>query len=143
VHKLDPHTLFSIFEKGDEEVYRENDVEDLLDNPYVLIGMVVTGVENFYMIDKMYTLKHEEEYGRVRDKIKLKYFTKLCGYLDRVTPLEMEVAYSIGADYELDRALDSMNELLFFFEDIEMYEKCVKIKEYTDLLISKKLLSLF
>ena len=143
MHKLDPHTLFSIFEKGDEEVYRENDVEDLLDNPYVLIGMVVTGVENFYMIDKMYTLKHEEEYGRVRDKIKLKYFTKLCGYLDRVTPLEMEVAYSIGADYELDRALDSMNELLFFFEDIEMYEKCVKIKEYTDLLISKKLLSLF
>ena len=143
MHKLDPHTLFSIFEKGDEEVYRENNVEDLLDNPYVLIGMVVTGVENFYMIDKMYTLKHEEEYGRVRDKIKLKYFTKLCGYLDRVTPLEMEVAYSIGADYELDRALDSMNELLFFFEDIEMYEKCVKIKEYTDLLISKKLLSLF
>jgi hypothetical protein len=143
VHKLDPHTLFSIFEKGDEEVYRENNVEDLLDNPYVLIGMVVTGVENFYMIDKMYTLKHEEEYGRVRDKIKLKYFTKLCGYLDRVTPLEMEVAYSIGADYELDRALDAMNELLFFFEDIEMYEKCVKIKEYTDLLISKKLLSLF
>ena len=143
MHKLDPHTLFSIFEKGDEEVYRENNVEDLLDNPYVLIGMVVTGVENFYMIDKMYTLKHEEEYGRVRDKIKLKYFTKLCGYLDRVTPLEMEVAYSIGADYELDRALDAMNELLFFFEDIEMYEKCVKIKEYTDLLISKKLLSLF
>jgi len=143
VHKLDPHTLFSIFEKGDEEVYRENNVEDLLDNPYVLIGMVVTGVENFYMIDKMYTLKHEEEYGRVRDKIKLKYFTKLCGYLDRVTPLEMEVAYSIGADYELDRALDAMNELLFFFEDIEMYEKCVKIKEYIDLLISKKLLSLF
>ncbi len=142
MHKLDPHTLFSIFEKGDEEVYRENDVEDLLDNPYVLIGMVVTGVENFYMIDKMYTLKHEEEYGRVRDKIKLKYFTKLCGYLDRVTPLEMEVAYSIGADYELDRAIQAMNDLLFFFENIEMYEKCAKIKEYTDLLINKKLQTL-
>ena len=70
MHKLDPHTLFSIFEQGDEEVYKENDVEDLLDNPFVLIGMVVTGVENFYMIDKMYTLKHEEEYGRVRDKIR-------------------------------------------------------------------------
>ncbi len=142
MHKLDPHTLFSIFEKGDEEVYRENDVEDLLDNPYVLIGMVVTGVENFYMIDKMYTLKHEEEYGRVRDKIKLKYFTKLCGYLDRVTPLEMQVAYSIGADYELDRAIQAMNDLLFFFENIEMYEKCAKIKEYTDLLINKKLQTL-
>ena len=36
MHKLDPHTLFSIFEKGDEEVYKENQMEGLLDNPYVL-----------------------------------------------------------------------------------------------------------
>jgi hypothetical protein len=142
VHKLDPHTLFSIFEQGDEEVYKENDVEDLLDNPFVLIGMVVTGVENFYMIDKMYTLRHEEEYGRVRDKIKLKYFTKLCGYLDRVTPIEMRVAYSIGTDFELDRAIAAMNEILFFFENIELYEKCAKIKQYTDLLLNKKLQTL-
>ena len=142
MHKLDPHTLFSIFEQGDEEIYRENNVEELLDNPYVLIGMVVTGVENFYMIDKMYTLKHEEEYGRVREKVKLKYFNKLCRYLDRVTPLEMEVAYSIGTDYELDRAIQAMNDILYFFENIEMYEKCAKIKQYTDLLLNKKLQTL-
>ena len=84
MQKLDPHTLFSIFEKGDEEIYKENNIEELLDNPYVLIGMVVTGVENFYMIDQMYMVKHEEDYSRVRDKIKLKYFTKLSRYLDRV-----------------------------------------------------------
>lgn len=142
MQKLNPHTLFSIFEKGDEEVYRENDVEDLLDNPYVLIGMVVTGVENFYMIDQMYMVKHEKDYGRVRDKIKLKYFTKLCRYLDRVTPLEMQVTYSIGADYELDRAINAMNDILVFFEGIEYYEECAKIKEYTDLLLNKKLQTL-
>ena len=36
MQKLNPHTLFSIFEKGDEEVYKEHGAEDLLDNPFVL-----------------------------------------------------------------------------------------------------------
>lgn len=139
MQRLDPHTLFSIFEQGDEEIYKENNVEELLDNPYVLIGMVVTGVENFYLMDKMYTLRHTEEYGRVRDKIKFKYFTRIYGYLDRVTPVEMDVAYRIGSDYELDRSLSAVNELLFFFQDIEHYEKCAKIKVYCDLLANKKL----
>ncbi len=139
MHKLDPHTLFSIFEQGDEEIYRENNVEELLDNPYVLIGMVVTGVENFYMIDKMYTLRHAEEYGRVRETIKLKYFLKLFKYLDRVTPVEMDVVYRIGSDFELDRSIDAINDLLFFFEEMEHYEKCAKIKHYSDLLVNKKL----
>ena len=139
MQKLHPHTLFSIFEQGDEEIYRENNVEDLLDNPYVLIGMVVTGVENFYMIDKMYTLKHEEEYGRVRDSVKLKYFIRLYRYLDRVTPVEMDVVYRIGSDFEIDRSINAINDLLYFFEEIEHYEKCAKIKHYSDLLVNKKL----
>ena len=139
MHKLDPHTLFSIFEQGDEEIYRENNVEDLLDNPYVLIGMVVTGVENFYMIDKMYMLKHAEEYDRVRDSVKLKYFIRLYKYLDRVTPVEMDVVYRIGSDFELDRSINAINDLLFFFEEMEQYEKCAKIKHYSDLLVNKKL----
>lgn len=139
MNKLDPHTLFSIFEQGDEEIYKEHNVEELLDNPYVLIGMVVTGVENFYLIDKMYTLKHEEEYGRVRDKVKLKYYTKLYRYLDRVTPLEMDIIYKIGSDFEVDRSIDAISDMMFFFEDIEHYEKCAKIKLYSDLLVNKKL----
>ena len=139
MQKLDPHTLFSIFEQGDEEIYRENNVEDLLENPYVLIGMVVTGVENFYLIDKMYALRHPEEYKRVRDSIRFKYFCKLYGYLDRLLPVEVEVMYKIGPDYELNRSIDALNDLLYFFQDIEHYEKCAVIKKYTDLLINKKL----
>ena len=134
MQKLDPHTLFSIFEQGDEQIYKENNVEDLLNNPYVLLGTVVSGVENFYLIDKIYTLKHEEEYGRVRDSIKLKYYTKLYKYLDRVTPLEVDIIQKIDPQWELDRYINGISDLLYFFEDIEHYEKCAKIKQYYDIL---------
>lgn len=139
MHRLDPHTLFSIFEQGDEEIYKEHNVEELLDNPYVIIGMVLNGVENFYLIDKMYALKHKEEYGRVRDLVKLKYFNKLYKYLERVTPLELKTAYTIGESFEIHRSLRALNDILFFFEGLEHYEKCAIIKQYTDLLLNKKL----
>jgi hypothetical protein len=139
VHKLDPHTLFSIFEQGDEEIYRENNVSDLLDNPYVLIGMVVTGVENFFMIDEMYKMKHPKPYSRVRHNIQLKYFNRLYKYLNRVTSEEVDTVYKIGTDFEIDRSLNAINELLFFYQDIEHYEKCTVIKRYSDLLIDRKL----
>ena len=44
---LDKNTLFSIFEVGDEEIYKEHGVEDQLNNPFVLMGMVL----------KLYNLK--------------------------------------------------------------------------------------
>ena len=69
MNKLDPHTLFSIFEQGDEQGYKEHNVLGVLDNPYVLIGMAVTGVENFALIDQMYLLRYAEDYAKVRSKI--------------------------------------------------------------------------
>ena len=139
MHKLDPYTLFSIFEQGDEEIYKENNVEDVLKNPYVLIGMIVTGVENYHYINKMYSLKHPEHYKRVKGKIKYKYYNKLYNYLNRVSPLQLDIVYKIGDDFEIDRSLKSIYDLLFYFQDIEDYNKCKIIKEYADLLMDRKL----
>lgn len=139
MNKLDPHTLFSIFEQGDEEIYREHNITGVLDNPYVLIGMVVTGVENFHLIDKMYLLKYGEKYARVRKTVKYKYFNRLYQYLTRVDPNELQDEYTIGDDYEIDRGINSLTDLLFFYQTKEQYEKCIVIKRFNDLLIDKKL----
>ena len=142
MNKLNPHTLFSIFEKGDEEVCKENQMEGLLDNPYVLIGMVVSGVENYYFIDEIYSNKDPKRYAKVKNNIKYKYFTKVFKYLTRLSLDELDTKYGIGTDYELDRSINALNDLLFYFEDIEEYEKCALIFQYTDLLYSKKLQNL-
>jgi hypothetical protein len=139
VQKLDPHTLFSIFEKGDEEIYRDNKVEGLLNNPFVLVGMVVNGVENYYYIDEIYANKDPERYAMVREKVKYKYFTKIYNYLNKLPVGEMIEAYKIGEDYELTRSINAFNELLFYFEELEEFEKCAIIFQYNDLLYDKKL----
>ena len=54
----------------------------------------------------------------------------------------MNEKYGIGTDYELDRSINALNELLFYYEELEEYEKCALIFQYSDLLYSKKLQTL-
>ena len=131
---LDKNTLFSIFEAGDEEVYKENNVSELLDNPYVLIGMVVRGVQNWHIMDIMYKRSHPKEYSRVRRKVMYKYFVKICGYLERLDINNFKTLYTIGDSYDIKEVKESFDQLLKYFEGIEYYEKCAIVKSYLDLL---------
>ena len=142
--QMDPHTLFSIFEAGDEEIYKENNVEELLENPYVLMGMVLRGVENWYIMDQMYTRTYPEQYKNVRSTIKYKFYNKLFNYLNRIPDNKFETVYKIGESFDSKEIMRGLNDMLYYYQDLEEYEKCGIIKNYIDLLshdlISKNLL---
>lgn len=131
---IDPHTLFSIFEQGDEAVYKENGVEGVLDNPYVLIGMVVRGLENYQIMDMMYMRSYPQQYQHVRETVKLKYYNGLYRYLTRIDTSKFESIYTIGETYDSQDVLFSLDTLLYYYEGLEMYEKCAVIKRYMDLI---------
>lgn len=133
MQQLDPHTLFSIFEQGDETVYKEHGMEDVLSNPYVLIGMVVRGLENYSIMDMMYMRSYPEQYKAVRETVKLKYYTNLYNYLTRIKLDSFEARYTIGETYDSQDVLFGLDTLLYYFEDREMYEKCAVVKKYMDL----------
>lgn len=132
---IDPHTLFSIFEQGDEQVYEENGVQDALNNPYVLMGMVLKGLENYSIMDMMYRKRYPEQYNEVRDTIKYKYYNRLFKYLSRIELNKLEDIYKIGESYNSESVFISLEGLKMFFQDIEQYEKCAIIKKYQDLLL--------
>lgn len=132
---IDPHTLFSIFEQGDEEVYKENGVEETLNNPYVLMGMVIRGVDNYHIMDMMYTKRYPEQYNEVKGTIQFKFFTKLCGYLERIDTNKFENVYKIGESFDTEQIFLGLNKLIEYFESIEYYEKCAIVKKYQDLLL--------
>ena len=134
---IDPNTLFSIFEQGDEEVYREHNMEDALNNPFVLMGMVVRGVQNYHMMDIMYLQRYPKEYKNVRHITKLKYFNNLLKYLKKIDSGNFDKIYKIGESFEKDEAFNALDLMRVFYEKIEYYEKCAIVKRYQDLLTQK------
>lgn len=135
MNKLDPHTLFSIFEQGDEEVYKEHGQQDVLKNPFVLMGMVLRGLENYRLLALIYTRKYPEMFERQESKIKHKYYNKMFGYLNRIDVMQLETAYHIGESYSRDEIMLALDDMIDFFVKVEEYEKCAKIVQYKDLLV--------
>ena len=136
---LDHRTLFSIFEAGDEEIYKEHGIADTLNNPFVLMGMVLKGVENYHIMDIMYTKSYPDEYKKVRDTVRYKFMNKLYGYLLRINSNSFEAVYTIGDSFDIVAVDTCLNFLLRFYQDIEEYEKCAIIKRYIELLTEKQI----
>lgn len=136
---LDHKTLFSIFEAGDEEIYKEHGIADTLKNPFVLMGMVMRGIENYHIMDLMYKRAYPEEYSKVREGVKYKFMNKLFGYLKRIDGTKFETVYTIGESFDSKAVDKCLNYLLDFYQDIEEYEKCAVIKKYIDLLTEKQI----
>ena len=135
MNKLDPHTLFSLFEQGDEEVYKEHGVESALSNPYVILNMVTRGMDNYSIMDMLYMKNNPVSYKQVRSNVKFKYFTKLFNYLDRLNIESIrDTKYVIGESYDLPNLIAKLDDLRLYFEEYELYEKCLVIKNTIDLL---------
>lgn len=130
---LDGDSLFSIFDRGDEEVYTDTKQNvDLSDNA-LLMGMVIRGVDNYFLLDKIYFNRYGEYYLSVKEKIKLKYFIRLLEYLTRVNEISLETISYIVDEFGLKAIIYSLQSMLSLFEEKEMYEDCVVVKKYLDL----------
>lgn len=135
--KLNTGDLFDIFSQGDESIYRENHVEDVLDNSFVLFGMVVRGVENYFIIDKIYSNRYGKDYDSMSDSIKLKYFNGLIGYLERINLSQSDTVLELVDEFGPQAIKYALEELLEFYEEREYYEKCAIIFKFYDLFFKK------
>jgi hypothetical protein len=135
--KLNTTDLFDIFSQGDEAVYRENHVEEVLDNSSVLFGMVIRGVENYFIIDKIYSNRYGKDYASMSDSIKLKYFNGLIGYLERINLSQSDTLLELLDEFGPQAIKYALEELLEFYEEREYYEKCAIIFKFYDLFFKK------
>ena len=135
--KLNSDDLFNIFSIGDEEIYKEHKIEDMMDNTFILFGMVVRGVENYFIIDKMYANRYQERYDSVRENIKLKYFNGLVNYLERVKVLQGGTVEELKDEFGPQAIEYALEEMLEFYKELEMYEKCAIIFKFYELFFKK------
>ena len=128
--KLNSDDLFNIFSIGDEEIYKEHKIEEVMDNSFILLGMVIRGVENYYIIDKMYANRYQEHYDSVRDSIKLKYFNGLVNYLERAGTIQSDTVEDLIGEFGPQAIHYALEELLEFYKELEFYEKCAIIFKF-------------
>jgi hypothetical protein len=131
--KLNSEDLFNIFSMGDEEVYKEHKVEGVMDDPFVLFGMAVRGVENYFIIDRLYDNRFGEKYDSVRDSIKLKYFIGLVRYLERIEEIQEDTLHIIEDEFGLQAIDYALQEMLDLFIEEEYYEKCTILSKFQQL----------
>ena len=135
MHKINPDKLFSIFESNDSEEYEKNEVKHLLDNPYIILGMVTKNMENYEVLAVRYSMQFGEAYEKVADKIKTAYFNRLYEFVERVTDRHLDEIHPCGDYYDISRLISALTKLLQYYEEREMYMRCATIKKLIDNLI--------
>ena len=134
--KLDSQNLFKAFSlEGDET----NELPEVPNDSFILFGTVLRGVESFYIIDQLYQMRYKDQYELVREKIKLKYFTGLMKYIDRIDDMSLDTVMYIEDEFGGQAIKYALEEMLQFFEQIEYYEQCITLKKYFDIFLQKKL----
>lgn len=134
---LPPNTLFDIFEQDDLQVYKEHGLDELVNTPYIRLGLVVTGVDNYKTIDMLYTRKYPTQYEKVRETIKFKYYYKLYTHLVAIPLNEVHILYNRLVEQERIKVNSSLHDLLRYFETQEHFHECAKIFKYLQKLPQK------
>lgn len=129
--KLDPKDLFKVFEMTDEEIVSERDpqaVWDFRHHPYILMGMVIKGLENFDIISELYTRREGDEYEEIKDDVQYTYYTSLYKYLYRFNYQSLEFIES-ALKHDYHDITYALIHLRTFFESKEEFEKCARIRD--------------
>lgn len=128
--KLDIDTLFSIFSAGDQDIPQQTTEDDPLHTVYVFFGLTIKGVENYFIMEQMYFNRYGETFSAVRDSIKLKYFISLMKHLERIDVSQLDTLYQLK-DLFGEQSIDyALNEMIDFFEGVEMYENCAILMKF-------------
>ena len=134
--KLDSQNLFKAFSLEEDG---SNELPETPNDSFILFGTVLRGVESFYIIDQLYQMRYPEQYELVREKIKLKYFSGLMKYIDRIDDMSLDTVMYIEDEFGGQAIKYALEEMLQFFEQIEYYEQCITLKKYFDIFLQKKL----
>jgi len=133
--ELDPSKLFDLFDK--EEEIQEQSIDKKWiskNNPFILMGMVVRGVENFYILQEIHSNKNNREDLSKEEKrkvIKYSYYKSLFKYIQRINQDSMlDLEQCLIHDLEIITL--ALNDILSLFESYEEYEKCSIIKSLQD-----------
>lgn len=134
---LDGDSIFSIFNNIDQEEFHHTEPT----NNFLLMGSIIRGVDNYFLLDQIYTNRYRERYFSVKDILKLKYFIQLVNKLRRVNEFKLETASFLVDEFGRSTIIYVFQYLLNYCEEQELFEDCIIIKKYFDIFNQNSLIT--
>ncbi len=123
---IDASRLIRLFENTASGNEFEESLPDLHSHGYIILGMVIRGVENYYILCDMLTREHGEDFKKVQDKVEKSYFDRLFLFLDKLD-IENPSMISQAIEHDTSSIEYALGALLRVFEAHEEYERCARI----------------
>ena len=123
---LDSDELFNIFSQHDQDILGEQ----IIDNDFITFGTIITAIQNYYLLDQIYSYRLSKQYDSVKDRIKLKYFNGLMRYFNRLDVLQPDTVYDLEKEFGKQSIIKMLQQLISFYEKTEHYEKCAIIFKF-------------
>lgn len=134
---LDGDSIFSIFDVIHQEEFHHTEPT----NNFLIMGSIIRGVDNYFLLDQLYTNRYKERYFSVKDILKLKYFIQLVNKLRRVNEFEVKTASLLIDEFGRSTIVYVFQYLLSYCKEQELYEDCIIIKKYFDIFTQNSLIS--
>jgi hypothetical protein len=137
---MDIDNIFRVFAADDDDIFREEEnAAELLDNDFIKVGTLIKGMENYILLDKMYSLKFGTSYESKRESIKRKYYLGLVQNLPRPEELHSNTLNDLVDEFGRETLTTSLSSLIDYFVEIEDFDSCITLKAYLDVFGLEKL----
>jgi hypothetical protein len=100
-----------------------------------LLKNATLGVEKYELLHVIYSRAYGETYSKISESVKDRYFNKMFSYLEKVDLSDIDSLLEIIPSLDENTIKKSFSKLLYYFQDLEEYEKCAVVKKVLDNLI--------
>lgn len=120
-------TEFSIESKTDEQGFNSESEKNEF-----LFRKAILGAETYEFMDIMYLKTYKERYREISSNVKYKHFNKLFLLLTKVDLADKETLKKATHILDEKVVLENLDKMMYYFQDLEEYEKCALIKKFSD-----------
>lgn len=132
---INPGKILEIFNDTASGVDHDDSLQDVHSHGYIILGMVIRGVENYYILNELMSKRYGEDFKKVEESVKRIYFTRLYKYLENFN-LKDSLHLSQALKHSPSGIAYGLDNLIEVFEFYQEYEKCARVLEIKNSLTS-------
>lgn len=124
--------ILSVFTKDLNFASLQENSKDVGSENMKNLRRAVVGAEKYEFLHVIYSKTYGDLYNNMSENVKDRYFNKLFHYITKIDLTDTESLVKITQELTSKSIKQNLNKLLFYFQELEEYEKCAALKKVID-----------